>query len=152
METPTLWRRIAAMRFTVAAAVVGIAAWSAPVAAEPAAKPFTLELNKVETAGKGCRFYFVADNPTDAAVQSFKLDLIFFAQDGVIDRRLVVDVGPLRAQKKSVKTFEFDKPPCEQLGSILLNDVTECKSASGPEADCLQHLTVSSRAKVPFTK
>lgn len=132
------------------AAAIGLG--SLPAAAAGDAKPIAVELNKLDAVGKGCRAYFVVDNPGDKAFQSLKLDFVFFSADGVINRRLVVDLAPLRAGKKSVKTFDLDNPPCAQIASILLNDVVECRDAAGPQTDCLQHVRVSSRAKVPLTK
>lgn len=137
------------------AAVVGALACVAgqPVgAAGGDAKPIAVELNKLDVIAKGCRAFFVVDNPGDKAMQSLKLDFVFFGADGVIVRRLVVDVGPLRPGKKSVKSFDLENPACGQIGSILLNDVLECRDATGPQSDCLQRVTVSSRAKVPLTK
>ena len=95
-----------------ALAVVAIA--SAAAAQGQAGKPVAVELNKLDATGKGCRAFFVIDNPGDKAFQSLKLDFVFFNADGVIGRRLVVDVAPLRAAKKTVKTFDFDSPPCNQ--------------------------------------
>lgn len=138
-------------RALIGGSLAVVTSWSA-AAAGGDAKPIAVELNKLDAVGKGCRAFFVVDNPGDKAVQSLKLDLVFFGADGVIVRRLVVDVAPLRAGKKSVKTFDLDNPPCAQIGSILLNDVLDCRDAAGPQADCLQHIAVSSRAKVPLTK
>lgn len=133
--------------------VIGLAGVAFPgISLAQGAKPITLELNKLEAKDKGCRAVFLVDNTTDAALQSLKLDLVFFGTDGVMIRRLVVDFAPLPPAKKRVKAFDFESPPCGALGSILLNDVAECRGDGGPIADCLQRLDVSSRAKVPLTK
>jgi hypothetical protein len=117
-----------------------------------AAQSIAVELNKLEAQNKSCRAYLVIDNPSDTAFQVLKLDLIFFRQDGVIDRRLAVDLGPMRPNKRSVKSFDLDGMPCEGIGSVLVNDVMECRDAASPVTDCLSHLTVASRAGIPLSK
>lgn len=112
----------------------------------------TVELNKLESVGAGCRAYLVIDNPTEAVFSTFKLDLIMFATDGVIARRNALELGPLRAQKKTVKTFDLDQPPCEGIGSVLVNDVIECSVDGTAASDCLDRLTATSRTQVQLSK
>ena len=94
----------------------------------------------------------VVNNPTDTAYQSFKIDLVLFQTDGVIGRRFSIDLAPLRAQKKSVKLFEIDAIACDKIGSLLINDVMECKADTGPVDNCLQHLQTSTLTKVQLSK
>ncbi len=112
----------------------------------------TLELNKLEPQGKACRAYLVIDNASDAAFQALKLDLVVFRTDGVIDRRLLIDLAPVRAAKRSVKIFDLDALACDAVGSVLVNDVTECRDATGPILDCVDRLKLSSRAGPSLTK
>jgi hypothetical protein len=112
----------------------------------------SVELNKLEPNGKGCRAYVVVDNPTEAAYPVLKLDLVLFRPDGVIDRRIALDLGPLRADKKDVKTFDLDASPCGDIGSILVNDVLDCQADKQVSPDCLDRMTLSSRAAVTLTK
>jgi hypothetical protein len=112
----------------------------------------TLELNKLEPRDKGCRAYMVINNPSESKFQTLKFDLIFFKPDGVIDRRLAIDVSPIYPNKKSVKTFDLEGIACDAIGTILLNEVMDCRSDSGPLTDCLAHLTLSTRAAAQFEK
>jgi hypothetical protein len=139
--------------------VVSFALWATVAAAEPqpaasapAAASTSIELNKLEAADKGCRAYMVVNNPTDTAYQSFKIDLVLFQTDGVIGRRFSIDLAPLRAEKKSVKLFEIDGIACDKIGSLLINDVMECKSDAGPLDNCLQHLKTSTLTNVQLSK
>ncbi len=118
----------------------------------PASTPITIELNKLETAEKGCRAYVVLNNTSDTAYQSFKIDLVLFQTDGVIGRRFSIDLAPLRPQKKSVKLFEIDGIACDKIGSLLINDVMECKAATGPLDNCLQNLKTSTLTNVQLSK
>jgi hypothetical protein len=125
----------------------------APAAATaPAAPSATIELNKLEAYDKGCRAYVVVNNPGEEDYQSFKLDLVIFQTDGVIGKRFALDLAPLRAKKKSVKLFEIEGTACDKIGSFLINDVMECKMASGPIDDCLQRLTTSTLSDVQLSK
>lgn len=121
-------------------------------AAAAAGLPLAVELNKLEPDGKSCRAYIVITNAADTALPVLKLDLIFFRPDGVIERRLALDLGPVRPDKKSVKTFGLDNLPCDNIGSVLVNDVLDCRDMTGPVQDCLDRLTVSSRASVQLSK
>lgn len=131
-----------------AAALFGVVALAAAGPAV-AAQTVSVELNRLEPVEDGCRVSLVVANPGDKAFDSLKLDLVFFDRQGVISRRLVVEAGPLRASKTTVKLFDASKTPCEDIGRLLLNDVTAC----GGEQDCLALVATSSRVKdVEFGK
>jgi hypothetical protein len=63
-----------------------------------------------------------------------------------------VDLGPLKADKRSVKLFDIEGTSCDQVGSFLINDVMECKAESGPVADCLKTISVSTLTNVQLNK
>jgi hypothetical protein len=126
----------------VGSLALSLATGARAAAAEPA--KIGIELNKLETTDKGCRAYLVVDNAGDAAFQSYKLDLVLFQPDGVIGKRVTVDLAPVRAKKRTVKLFDLDIA-CERIASVLVNDVIDCRaegaSASG---DCMAGLSVKS--------
>lgn len=121
-----------------------------PAKADPAA--VSVELNKLETQGNGCRSYLVVQNDSATAFESYKLDIVLFGQDGIVNRRFAMDLAPLKAQKRSVKLFDLDNVACDKIGSFLINDIVECKAASGPLDDCFAGLKVKSLANVQLTK
>jgi hypothetical protein len=156
--SPDTCRRLRSLLTWLAFAGLGIAAGAAPsvaTAAQDAAAPgpvkLSLQLNKLEPHDQSCRAYMVITNKTDTPYDSFKLDLIEFGTDGIIGHRFAIDLGPIRANKEMVKLFDI-QTPCDQIGSFLVNDVLECKTASGPAKDCLSGLALSSRAKAQLTK
>jgi hypothetical protein len=137
-----------------AAAVVPATAYagdSAPAAAT-AAPAITVELNKLETVDKGCRVYTVVDNPSSTTFQTLKLDLILFHTDGVIGRRLALDLAPLKSQKKTVKMFDLEGTPCDKIGSFLVHDIMECKSEAGALDKCLDAISLKSLSNVQIAK
>ncbi len=111
---------------------------------QPAAKPVSVELNRLEARNEGCRVWIRVANP-GAAVDPLRLDLVIFGKDSVVNRRLALDLGPLPADKTMVRIFDLAGTACDGVGTILLNDVLAC----GPEtpAACLSRLAVSSRVQ-----
>jgi hypothetical protein len=109
-------------------------------AADPA---IHIELNAAETVQQDhCRLSFVVENNADSAIDTLKLDLALFDREGTINRRMIVEIGPLRAAKTIVRTFGVETD-CGRIGSILLNDVTAC--SPGEPGGCLDRLALSSR-------
>jgi hypothetical protein len=141
------------------ASVASLAFWLSSASADPQPTPpasasaaTSIELNKLEPVDKGCRAYLVINNQSDTAYQSFKIDLVLFQTDGVIGRRFSIDLAPLKAHKKTVKLFDVDGIACDKVGSLLINDVMECKADGAAVGDCLQHLTTSTLTKVQLSK
>jgi hypothetical protein len=122
-------------------AIVGIAAPICAAAAEPT---FMVELNTAESADNRCRMNFVIENKSNAAVDSLKLDLVVFGSDGGILRRMLTEMAPVRPAKTIVRAFLVDTE-CQQIGAILVNDVTACQP--GDPVACLDRLGLSSRLK-----
>lgn len=142
-------RGFGAARLALTAAIACVIA--APGQAEPA-QGLSLELNKLEAEGASCKVYLLVSNAAETGFDSLKLDLVLFDTAGVVARRLAVQMAPLAAEKTALKVFSLDATPCESVGRILLNAVTECQDATGARGDCLAGLTLASRAGVDFFK
>ena len=147
------------MRFArpCAGALISIALVTAAAVAEPGPPPgaspmTTIELNKLEPADKGCRAYMVVKNEADTNYHSFKIDLVVFQTDGVIGRRFSIELAPLKPRKKSVKLFEIEGIACDKIGSLLINDVMECKADAGPLPNCLESLKTSTLTNAQLSK
>ena len=124
---------------------------AAPAAAQ-SPKALTVELNKLEPQGNGCRAYVVVQNDDDIAYKAFKLDLVLFQTDGIIGRRFAMDLAPLKPKKRTVKLFDLDDIACDKIGSFLINDVVDCKSETGGMENCLAGTTVKSLGNVELSK
>jgi hypothetical protein len=145
--------------FAVSLVSWAVAATAAPETTDPqpsqsqtAPEPVSIQLNKLEPIDKGCRAYMVIDNPGDTAYSDYKIDLVLFQSDGVIGKRFSIDLAPLKAKKKSVKLFDIDGLQCDKIGSMLINDVMECKSDTGSLGSCLQNLKTSTLTNVQLSK
>lgn len=124
---------------------------AAPAAAQ-SPKALTVELNKLELQGNGCRAYVVVQNDDDISYKAFKLDLVLFQTDGIIGRRFAMDLAPLKPKKRTVKLFDLDDIACDKIGSFLINDVVDCKSETGGMENCLAGMTVKSLGNVELSK
>lgn len=112
----------------------------------------SIELNKLENTDKGCRIYLLVGNATDIAYPALKLDLVLFQPDGIIGKRIAVDLAPVKPQKRTLKLFDLDNLPCDRIASMLLNDVVECRSDAGPVDNCVAGLALSSLSNVKISK
>ncbi|MFT8245631.1 Tat pathway signal protein [Roseomonas sp. BN140053] len=135
------------------------AAQQAPTApmASPAAPPIGLELNRLEPrpdlSPPGCRAWLLLRNPGEAALDPLRLDLLLFGKDGVIGRRLALDLGPLPGAKTMARIFDLPGLPCDGIGSVLLNDLMACGPTPEGRSACLPRLVTTSRVEgVPFDK
>jgi hypothetical protein len=117
-----------------------------------AAERVGIELNRLEDQGANCRAYLVIANPGEVAFAGFKLDLVIFDRSGTIIRRLAVDLAPVRAAKTSVKIFDIVDTGCGSIGSVLVNDVLDCRNAGGNVPDCIQLVSTSSKLAISLSK
>lgn len=132
-----------------AAVAAGLMAATAALAAN---QPLSIELNRLDQQGQGCRASFVITNPGPETYTGYKLDLVVFDKGGTIVKRLAADVAPLRADKETVKIFDIPDTPCTGIGSILVNDVLDCRAGDKPQTDCTGLIAVSSKLAVKLLK
>lgn len=155
------WGRVAAALLSLAAAERHDA--RAQQAPAPGAAPIPVELNKLEplpAPGQGCRIYLVASNPDPEPIAQLRLDLVLFGTDGVIARRVALDLAPLGARKTAVRLFDLPGQLCDGVGRVLVNEVLACQlglrsgapPAEEPRQACTDRLQLSSRAKAELTK
>ena len=128
------------------AALAAIALHGATLAA---AQPVSVELNKLESTEGACRSFLVIANPTAAAIAALTLDLVVFDTEGVIARRLAIDLAPVRAESMSVKAFDMTGLDCTRIGRVLMNGVLACEG-DGADTPCEGPPSVSARGDVQF--
>ncbi|NKN32789.1 Tat pathway signal sequence domain protein [Marichromatium bheemlicum] len=111
-----------------------------------------VELNKLEQRADACVTYLVFGNRTATDFTSLQLELVLFDDQGLIQQRLALEAAPLTAGKTSVKLFEVADTRCDQLGRLLINDVTVCADDTGARSDCLQRIAPRSRLSTQLIK
>ena len=152
--------RLPVLRLLTAAALIAPPALLAPPVALAQDTPqLTLELNKLEPAqaaggaGAGCRAYLVATDPEGGPkVDALRLDLVLFGTDGVIARRIALDVGPVQPGRTQVRPFELRDLPCDGIGQVLVNDALICKIDGADQTGCLDRIKTTSRVSAKLVK
>lgn len=107
-----------------------------------------IELNKLEPQDTSCQAYIVVKNATENAVEDFSVDLVLFDNDGIISRRLAVNLAPMRAGSTSVKVFGVKEIACTAISRMLVNDVLRCQVGGVARDDCPGLIETASRSDV----
>ena len=122
---------------------------AAGAATGPALK---LELNRLEPAGESCRTYLLVDNGRGPALKSLKVDLFAFDTEGVAQKRLAVELGPVQEKKTVVRLFDFPGIACPKIGRVLLNDVLACEGGDAGRESCLERIETVTKASADFAR
>ncbi|GJE71839.1 Tat pathway signal protein [Methylorubrum podarium] len=142
------------------ASISGAAAQDASPAAKPDVKseaksdapPLKIELNRLEPAGDACRTYMLVDNGRGPALKSLKVDLFAFDTEGVAQKRLAVELGPVQEKKTVVRLFDFAGLACPKIGRLLLNDVLACEGGDATRESCLERIETTSKTSAAFDR
>lgn len=154
-------RLLAGLTFAVALTVslpAAMAQDATPAAkdAAPAAKsdvpPLKIELNRLESAGEACRTYMLVDNSRGPALKSLKVDLFAFDTEGVAQKRLAVELGPVQEKKTVVRLFDFAGLACPKIGRLLLNDVLACEGGDATRETCLERIEPATKTSAAFDR
>ena len=116
------------------------------------AAPLKIELNRLEPAGDSCRTYMLVDNASGPALKSLKVDLFAFDTEGVAQKRLAVELGPVQAAKTVVRLFDFPGIACPKIGRVLLNDVLACEGGDASRESCLERAEPTSKTAAAFNR
>ena len=116
------------------------------------AMPLRLELNRLEPNGEACRTYLVIDNSRGTALKSLKVDLFAFDTDGIAQKRLGVELGPVPDRKTIVRLFDFPTIACPKIGRVLLNDVLACEGGQASRESCLERIETESKSTAAFAR
>ncbi len=138
------------MKYCLATLVAAIVLWSSGASAQSGR--LVVELNKFETIENGCRTFFLFRNKTGLSFQEFEMSLAILDKEGVIDRLLTVEAGPLKAERTTLKLFEIPETQCEGIGEILLHEIAKCEPDQGGPLDCFTVIDLKSRAAAPLVK
>ncbi len=120
--------------------------------ARSGATPLKIELNRLEPAGDNCRTYMLVDNASGPAMKSLKVDLFAFDTEGVAQKRLAVELGPVQAAKTVVRLFDFPGIACPKIGRVLLNDVLACEGGDASRESCLERAEPTSKTAAAFNR
>lgn len=125
---------------------------AAHAAVKSDAAPLKIELNRLEPAGEACRTYMLVDNSRGPALKSLKVDLFAFDTEGVAQKRLAVELGPVQEKKTVVRLFDFAGLSCPKIGRLLLNDVLACEGGDATRETCLERIEPASKTSAAFDR
>jgi hypothetical protein len=128
-------------RLAMCLALPGLVA--APAAA--AEGSIEVELNRLQQSEKACRMSLVFTNRLPVRLDNLELETVLFDADGRAGRFLVLKSQPLIPGKVRVSQYDLGETRCEDIGSILVNDVISCDGEGLTPAACLAALRLSSR-------
>ena len=148
MQAHKLGYLVAAVTLAAGAASAQTTGGTAPKTAGPG---LAVEINKAEPYKNGCRVFLVIRNDIAARIDNAQMDLVIFNKDGILSERFVVDLGRIRRAKTIIAPIDVDGSKCDDMGSILVNDMPNCK-ADQPDVDCVERLDVSSRHRIQLRK
>ena len=123
-----------------AALVLGLS----PAHAEPG--KLAIEFNDLQPTDKGCRAVFVVNNGLGKPLEA-DLRIVAFDKEGHAKLFLSLSVGPLPVNKTRVLRFDLGEgTDCAGFGRFVLDDVTRCVGPEVKDGECLEALSLSSRA------
>jgi hypothetical protein len=131
-------------------AVIVTAALAGASLAQETPNQFALELNALQSAETGCRVSFLATNQLGSTLDKASLELALFNRSGAIEKIVTLDFKALTDGKTKVLQFLLANLSCENIGRILINDVTACEGADIAATACLAGLKTSALPDVTF--
>ena len=129
-----------------------LALWLCASPARAEDPSISIELNKTEEAEQGCRTHFLFENRTGHQLNRFQIDLVFFDHDGVYSNQILLDMAPFYKDKKTITSFLLLNTRCDEIGSVLVNDLPACENSAGGALDCLSFLNVVSKSDIKLEK
>ena len=85
-------------------------------------------------------------------MKSLKVDLFAFDTEGIAQKRLSVELGPVQDRKTMVRLFDFPGIACPKIGRLLLNDVLACEGGEASRETCLDRIETESKTSAAFVR
>nr|WP_314261549.1 hypothetical protein [uncultured Devosia sp.] len=114
------------------------------------ASGFALELNALQPAEAGCRVTFLATNELGSQLDRASVEMALFDAAGTIDRIVTLDFKALSPGKTKVLQFQLSGLDCDDVGRVLINDITACEGPDLEATACLAGLVTATRTDITF--
>lgn len=111
-----------------------------------------MEINKLEQRDDLCVAYVRFSNKSETEFSEFKSELFAFNKEDVITAHFLADFQQVMANKTVVKLVPMKDTVCSEVGSVLLNRMTACKSGDQEVADCMRTLNTGAKGSVKLFK
>lgn len=130
------------------AAVIGLVASVNPALAADQKQQLALELNNAKQVETGCRVSFMFHNQIGQTIDDIAMEVAILDQMNMSQNFLLISTGRLTDGKRRVLQYDLPEQSCEEIGTILINDVSTCDVGDMTPADCLDALNPSSRISI----
>ncbi len=111
-----------------------------------------MEINKLEQRDNLCVAYVRFSNRSDTEFSEFKSELFAFDKDDVISAHFLADFQQVMANKTVVKLVPMKDTVCDNVSSILLNQMIACKSGDQEVEGCLRMLQIGAKGAIRLFK
>ncbi|MEM9278717.1 MAG: hypothetical protein AAGA76_09090 [Pseudomonadota bacterium] len=133
--------------FSAGISLAMLSTWS--VAAQHSGT-ITVELNKLEPASNDCILTFVVTSKSAKNIDKLAYEFVVFDDQYRVERMTVFDFRDLGAGKFRVRQFQLPETKCDDLGRILINDVSACNGTELDPQLCSAGLRISNKTNVEF--
>lgn len=121
------------------------------VAAEESDKTLSLELNNARQVESSCRVSFMFHNELGGTVDDIAMEVAILDKTQMTQEFLLINTGRLTHGKRRVLQYDLADLSCENIGTILINDVSDCQMKEMTAADCLDSIRPSSRIDIKLS-
>ncbi len=129
-----------------------ISAFSAENSASSSPTLLQMEINKTEQRDGLCVVYMKLRNHTGKEFSELKAEMFAFDKNELVSAHFLVDFQKILADKTIIKLIPLKDEQCNQLGSILLNQMSACKTTDGDFPNCMQQVKTTSKTKIELFK
>ncbi len=135
------------------AVLLGLGSLALPAQAQTAetGRQLTLELNNAKQVESGCRVSFMFHNELGQLVEDISMEVAILDKMSMSQNFLLISTGRLTEGKRRVLQYDLPEQSCDEIGTILINDVSSCEVGEMTPADCLDALRPSSRVDIKLS-
>lgn len=108
----------------------------------------TLELNKVELVGEGCRLTFLTANQSDVALSKVAFEFAFLDQNGQLETLATLNFGAISPKRPKITQFTLPDQKCAALSRAFINSEAACDGAE--KNTCLENVVTKNKTSIDF--
>ncbi|WP_293949804.1 hypothetical protein [Sneathiella sp.] len=142
------WKFCKCLSFAAMAVVISLGPVVTSARAADQTKQLSLELNNAKQVETGCRVSFLFHNELGQTIDDIAMEVAILDQMNMSQNFLLISTGRLTDGKRRVLQYDLPEQSCEEIGTILINDVSTCNVGEMTPADCLDSLNPSSRISI----
>lgn len=128
--------------------VLGLIAFCQSATAQEAKQELMLELNNAQQVESGCRVSFLFHNTLAGTISDVAMEVAIMDKAQMTQDFLLISTGRLTQGKRRILQYDLPDIACADIGTILINDVSDCQINEMTAAQCLDAIRPSSRIDI----